>query len=326
VSSDTASSRLDALEHGAWLLTGLAAVVSLAAAVVMAAFAGPAAVGDTLARLTPGWLALAAAARILAYAGYALAYHHLMNACESAELGSETAAVVAFGAGATSLKGGFAVDRRALRGAGASRRQASVHVLALGLLEYAVLAPAAWVSAALLLGSHGVHGAITWPWLIGVPAGVAVSALLYRWMSPRLARGRRRPRATVARTLEAARTLVRTARSPTRGLPEIAGMAMHWFAEIACLWASLRAFHLREAAPVVTLGYATGLVLTPRTLPLAGAGVIEVLLPLSLMWVGVGLPGAVVAVFAAELTRLAIYLPLAAAAEGRVRALVGSSP
>jgi uncharacterized membrane protein YbhN (UPF0104 family) len=129
----------------------------------------------------------------------------------------------------------------------------------------------------------------------------------------------------ITRTLEAARVLLRSARVPSRGLPAVAGMAVHWFAEIACLWASLRAFGVDPQVPVVILGYATGLVLTPRTLPLAGAGVIEVLLPLSLMWVGIGLPAAVVAVFAAEMTRRAIYLPLAAAAAGRVRALVGSS-
>jgi uncharacterized membrane protein YbhN (UPF0104 family) len=299
--------------------------MSLAASSVTAAFAGLPAVEAAVERLVPGWLVVAAGSRLLAYAGYTLAHHRVMNACESAEV-DETAAVVAFGAGATSLKGGFAVDRRALRGAGASRRQASVHVLALALLEYVVLAPAAWISALVLLGSRGIQGAVTWPWAIGVPAGTMLAALLYRRLAGRLRPGVKRPPAIVTRTLEAARVLVRSARSPSRGLPAVAGMAVHWFAEIACLWASLRAFGLDPRVPVVILGYATGLVLTPRSLPLAGAGVIEVLLPLSLMWVGVGLASAIAAVLAAEMTRLAISLPLATAAHGRVRELLGSSP
>ncbi len=316
--------RLAALEHRPWLLSVIAAVVSLGAASVMAALAGLSVVGKALEGVTPGWVAIAAAARIVALGGYTLAHHSVMSACDDGELGAESPAVVAFGAGATSLKGGFAVDRRALRGAGASRRQANVHVLALGLLEYLALAPAAWACALALQGTRGVQGAVTWPWLVGVPLGTVAAAVLYRRLVPRLASGRRSPPVPAARTLEAARVLLRSARAPSRGLSALLGMAVHWCAEVACLWASLRAVGLSENVAVVTLGFATGLVLTPRTLPLAGAGIVEILLPLSLMWVGVPLAEAVVAVLAAELTRLVIYLPLALAAEERVRALVGS--
>ena len=313
------------LDHRPLLLSALAAGVALAVGAVMAALAGFAAVGAALERVEPQWLVIAAAARILAYGGYTLAYHTTISACESAELGSETAAVVVFGAGPTSLKGGFAVDRRALRGAGASRRQASVHVLALGLLEYLALAPAAWCCALALVGTRGVRGAVIWPWLVGVPLGAAIAVLLYRRLVPRLAPGRRRPPALITRSLEAGRVLVRAARPPLHGLQALLGMALHWCAEVVCLWAGLRAFGVESDAAVVTLGFATGLALTPRTLPLAGAGVVEVLLPLSLMWVGVPLPVALVAVLAAEGTRLAISLPLAMAAEGRVRELLDPS-
>jgi hypothetical protein len=101
-------------------------------------------------------------------------------------------------------------------------------------------------------------------------------------------------------------------------------MALHWCAEVACLWAAIRAFGVERDAAVVTLGFATGLVLTPRQLPLAGAGLLEMMMPLSLLWVGVRLPVAVVAVLAAQLTRLVVLLPLALAAEGRVRELARS--
>ena len=76
---------------------------------------------------------------------------------------------------------------------------------------------------------------------------------------------------------------------------------------------------------VAIVGFASGYVLTPRGLPLAGAGVAEVLVPISLHWLGVPLAPAVVAAFAAELTRLAVSLPLTLASYGAVRDLVESA-
>ena len=76
-------------------------------------------------------------------------------------------------------------------------------------------------------------------------------------------------------------------------------MALYWGAEAGALWASLRAFGIsctRRRSRV--LGLATAYVLTPRGLPLAGAGIAEVLLPVSLMWLGVPLAAAVPAALA----------------------------
>ena len=58
----------------------------------------------------------------------------------------------------------------------------------------------------------------------------------------------------------------------------------------------------------VVVGYATGYALTRRTLPLAGAGAVEALLPFALVWVGYGLAPAVLAVFAYRIFNL--WLPL----------------
>jgi uncharacterized membrane protein YbhN (UPF0104 family) len=60
--------------------------------------------------------------------------------------------------------------------------------------------------------------------------------------------------------------------------------------------------------PAVVVGYATGYALTRRTLPLAGAGAVEALLPFALTWVAFGLPAAVLAVFAYRIFNL--WLPL----------------
>ncbi len=101
-------------------------------------------------------------------------------------------------------------------------------------------------------------------------------------------------------------------------------MALYWAAEAGALWASLRTFGISCTAAVAILGCATAYVLTPRGLPLAGAGITEVLLPVSLMWLGVPLAAAVPAALAAEFIRLAVSLPLAILASDEVHRLVGS--
>jgi uncharacterized membrane protein YbhN (UPF0104 family) len=64
------------------------------------------------------------------------------------------------------------------------------------------------------------------------------------------------------------------------------------------------------------LGYATGYALSRRTLPFAGAGAVEALLPFALTWVGVPLAPALLAVFAYRLFNL--WLPVIPATPGLV--------
>ena len=59
------------------------------------------------------------------------------------------------------------------------------------------------------------------------------------------------------------------------------GTAICSFGDIVCLWACLKAFtHGMPDIELLLLGYATGYALTRRTLPLAGAGAVELLLRL----------------------------------------------
>jgi uncharacterized membrane protein YbhN (UPF0104 family) len=70
-------------------------------------------------------------------------------------------------------------------------------------------------------------------------------------------------------------------------------------------------------APLL-VGYATGYALTRRTLPLAGAGAVEALLPFALMWTGIPLSAAVMAVLAYRIINF--WLPIVPAVFG-LRAL-----
>jgi uncharacterized membrane protein YbhN (UPF0104 family) len=90
-------------------------------------------------------------------------------------------------------------------------------------------------------------------------------------------------------------------------------MAVYWAGEVFVLWVCLAAFTRHTpSVEAVVVGYATGYALTRRTLPLAGAGAVEALLPFALTWVGYGLAPAVLAVFAYRIFNL--WLPLGPAA------------
>jgi hypothetical protein len=310
------------LERHPLALTAAAAVIAMGAAVGMAIAAGPSEVLSRVERLEPLWIAIAAGARLASYFGYALAHRRVTAACGRSELEADTAArVVAFGAGATSVKGGFSIDVRALRGAGASLSQARAHVAALALLEYIVLALAGWVCSLLLIGRPGVQPVAVWPWIIGVPAGVGLAVLAWPGLRRRTRPGRAGAR--LESVVGGAEILAREWRRPVTALAALGGMTVYWAAEACALWASLRAFGISCAPSIAILGCATGYVLTPRGLPLAGAGITEALVPVSLMWLGVPLAAAVPAALVSELTRLAVSLPLAGATRREVHQLVG---
>jgi uncharacterized membrane protein YbhN (UPF0104 family) len=99
-------------------------------------------------------------------------------------------------------------------------------------------------------------------------------------------------------------------------------MGLYWAAEIVSLWAALRVFGVHPGIAVVTLAYATGHVLTPRSAPLSGAGVTEILLTLAFTWAGVSLAAAAPAVFVYRAGLLALSIPPALLARADVRRLV----
>ncbi len=314
---------VEAVEERPLALSLLALLIATGTCALLAAAAGVHQIERVVERSEPRWLVVIVAARVLAYAGYTAAHRSTVADGSRVPL-DVTFKMVAFGAAATSLGGGFSVDQRALRGAGASPRQATVKVLNLGALELATLAPAAWVCALTLLGAQHVQAAVTVPWAIGVPVGFALALWgASRSSAPKLARRGRAGR-MLARSLEAVELLLDQARHPLRNAAAWLGMAVYWACEIVSLWAALRAFGLKPGVPAIVLAYATGHVLTPRSLPLSGVGVTELLLPLALVWVGEPLAAAVPAVFAYRIALLLLAVPPALLARSSVRRLVSS--
>jgi uncharacterized membrane protein YbhN (UPF0104 family) len=263
------------------------------------------------------WFAAALGAEIVAYAGYMLAYREVARVEGGPQLEMpRIAALVSAGFGVFVPRGGFAADLDAFRNAGLGPREARARVLGLGALEYAILGPAAAISAAVLLLEHGTHApgpAFTWPWAIAVPVGFVAAFLALETRTWFHRQGGWR--AGVGHGLDAVYVLRQLIRAPRdHGVAALAGIAVYWAADIFCLWASLQAFHVSLSVPALIIGYATGYALTRRTLPLAGAGAVEALLPFALGWSGVALAAALLAVLGYRIFNL--WLPLLPAALG----------
>lgn len=214
---------------------------------------------------------------------YMLAYRTVVHAYGIPRLTWLTVAeLVLAGFGAFSVLGGFAFDRRVLQRL-ADRRRADLSVSALKALEWALLAPAAFAAAiALLAGGSTVAPIMLWPWVVGVPAGFG----LILWLTAPAHRATRRPdNPRAAEVFDRLGTIYRLVGQWGSVWPAWVGMSLYRAADIVALSAGLRIVGLHLAPGMLILAYATGYMLTRRSLPLGGAGTVEVLMTYSLHWV-----------------------------------------
>ena len=100
---------------------------------------------------------------------------------------------------------------------------------------------------------------------------------------------------------------------------------MYWAGDVLCLWASLKPFDAAPAFSAIVLAHAVGYVLTRRTLPLAGAGIVEALMPLTLVAAGAPFAGAILGVMVYRFFNLWLPLVPAMVALPRLRRRFGTS-
>jgi uncharacterized membrane protein YbhN (UPF0104 family) len=297
------------------VLVLVGAGLALAAIIGIAWAAGFHAVLHELRKVDPIWLPVAFGMEVAAYFGYVVAYRELARAQGGPRLGlGRAGAIVAAGFGVFVIRGGFVVDRHALEDAGLPPREARIRVLGLGVLEYAVLAPAAALAAVILLARGATNPSLgfTLPWAIAVPLGF-VAAFGALGLRHRI-RDEGGWRAGLRHALDAVNMLRHLASQGAEHGGAFVGTTLYWVGDIGCLWASIRAFHDSPDLAALVIGYATGYALTRRTLPLAGAGSVEALVSFALAWTGIPLAKAVLAVCAYRLFNL--WLPLLPAAVG----------
>lgn len=244
-------------------------------------------IGRAFESLDAPWIALVAAAEILTYPAYTLAYRSLAHVVGHAPPSLPIVArIVVAGFGPFALSGGFGIDRQALQALHEDERSARVRVMALGVLEWAVLAPLGCVVSIVLLarGSH-IPASLLWPWAILVPLGFGFA--LWAAAPCRLKRlthigGRERVR--LAEALEGIAAFRELLANPLQHANAWIGTALYWVLDIASFYGALRTFGLDPDVGTVVIAYATGYAATRRSLPLGGAGVTEALMTYALYW------------------------------------------
>lgn len=287
----------------------VASVLELGACVGLAYVAGFSDVRVVLLDFTWRWLLLAPAAWVVSYVGYYFAYRGIFQVLAGPKFPRPMLAVVALaGFGGFLAYSGGSLDAYALRTAGAEDSEAKVRVAGLAGLEQGALALlGCGVSLAVLIGRiHGVPLGASIPWAVAPIPGF----LLAFWLADRYrARFALRSgwRGLAGMLLGSVQVIRELFAHPVRWGWAIVGMGVFWAADAVAAWAGLATFGVHMNAAALFIGFASGMLFTRRTGPLAGAGVLALLLPLTISYCGVPFAAAVAGVFVYRM--LSLWLP-----------------
>jgi uncharacterized membrane protein YbhN (UPF0104 family) len=286
----------------ALILSGLAILAAVAAVILVALISGVS-LDRVFADLRPRWIVVVAAAEALSFLPYMLAYRQMTVVAGLRPPSLPVIiAVVLSGFGPFVVGGGFRLDQAALTEVYGDRQTARIQVVGLIALEWAVLAPLAWLSAVVLLVTGAnVMGSLLWPWALLVPVGFAAGLLL---TAPGRDLSWLRRFGPLAAALDGVGLLHKLIRAPVRTAPAWLSMTLYWAAEVVAVYAALRMFGVHLNVARVVLANGTGYAVTRRSLPLAGAVFTEVLLTFALHWVGAPLGPALAAVVCYRLFNL----------------------
>lgn len=297
-------------------LVALAGVLELVAGTGLAYLAGFGAMWSVLKHPDLLWLAAMAGALCVSFAGYYWAYRGIYRAEGGYALARRPLiAVVTAGYGGFFAHRGTTPDDLVLQQAGAGSRESIVRAGTLGGLEQAGLAVAGCVAsiAALCLGLTVPSMAATLPWAV-IPVPAAVAAW---WACERCGlclRGRSGWRGRVCVLADSGRLAAQILARPVRYWTALAGMLTFWAGEMFAVWAGLAVFGFRMNGAALVVGFATGMVFTRRSAPLAGAGILTVILALAIWYCGAPLAVAAAGIFAYRALTLWLPMPFALAA------------
>ncbi len=104
---------------------------------------------------------------------------------------------------------------------------------------------------------------------------------------------------------------------PVQHRGAIAGKALFWAGDALAVWSALAAFGFVMNGAALIVGYCTGMVFTRRIAPLAGAGTLTLILPLTIWASGAPLATAITAITAIAACRLLGGLSLPSALASR---------
>jgi uncharacterized membrane protein YbhN (UPF0104 family) len=307
----------------------LAALLYLGGGLAMAYVAGFDDVWQ--AAQNPNWLWLLASVGgvTLAFVGYYFGYCGVGSVEDGPDdlRRGDRLAVVAAGFGGFLAHGGTGIDKAVMRAAGGSAREAKVRVTLLGGLEHGMLAIPCSVAAIVLL-VEGVRKPpldFTIPWAVGPWVGFAVAY----WAAERFrARLRRRGgwRQKLSIVFDATHLTGELFRHPARHAASISGMLLYWLGDMWALWMAMAAFGFRMNPATVMVAFGTAMIITRRTGPLGGAGILGVALAATLWYCGAPWAAAVLGTFGYRFFAIWLPQPLSFLMLPRLRRLIKASP
>lgn len=297
------------------LLVAVAIVLELAAGAGLAYVVGWSEVRAVLGDFDGIWLVALVGALLASFAGYYYAYRGIFRVEGGPVLTRrQMRAVVAAGFGGFLAHGGGALDQYALQAAGADEDEAKARVAGLAGMEHGVLAIGGCGAAiaVLALGRNPPPLDFTLPWAVLPVPGFLIGF----WAAERY-RDRFRDqtgwRGKLGTFLDSIHLIRVLFVQPMQWGSALWGMALFWAADAFATWAGLAAFGFQMNPAALFIGFATGMVVTRRTGPLAGAGVLALVLPVTIWASGAPLAAAVVGVFAYRVFALLLPMPVSLA-------------
>jgi len=297
------------------LLIGAAALLQLAAGVGLAYVAGFSDIQHVLRAFDWVWMVPVLVGLVMSFVGYYFAYEGIYHVDRGPDLpGSQMRGVVIAGFGGFLAHGGAALDTYALEAAGADEREAKVRVSALGGMEHGMLSLIGTVAAIVLLtmGARTPPLDFSLPWaVIPVPG-----FLLGFWLAERYRdqlRGAPGWKGKLGIFLDGIHLVRDLFRHIPSYAPALVGMIVFWLAESLMGWSALAAFGFRMNWAQFIIGFGTGMIFTRRTGPLAGAGLLDLILPVTVWYSGAPFATAVVGLFTYRVASLWLPMPFALA-------------
>jgi hypothetical protein len=294
----------------------VAALLELAAGTGLAYLAGFSRVRAVLGDFDLPWLAVGLGALAVSSFGYAGAYWGIFRVESGPSLpGRQFCSVAAAGFGGFLANGGGTLERYALETVGAEGPDARARLAGLAGLEQGVLALGACGTAIAVLVSNSAQPApdFTIPWAVIPVPGFLLAFWLAERYRDRL-RGQNGWRGAITTFLTSVHLIRVLVTRPWPWGPAFFGMAVFWAADSFAVWSALAAFGFRMSPATFFVGFSTGMIFTRRTAPLAGAGILALVLPLTIWNSGAPFAVAVVSVFTYRLLCVLLALPISLAA------------
>lgn len=299
----------------------IAAGVDLAAAVGMAYLAGFRAVRADLERISLPWVVAILGGMVCSFAGYYIGYRGVYQIADGPRLTRrEMVAVVIGGFSGFASLGGSALDRYALRAAGADERESKVRTSLLTGMEQGVLAMIGTAAgiAVLAQGLPKPTADFSIPWAVIPVPGFALAFWAADRYRSRL-RGRSGWRGRLSIFLDSIQLNKELFLRPHHQGPAVFGMAVFWLGDAFAMWAALETFGFHMNVAALFIGYATGMIFTRRTAPLGGSGILMLILPATICYSGAPFATAVVAVSTYRIAAYWLPVPFAMAARPTLR-------